>query len=194
MSGITTVETQTIQTSVFLPFNSGQSPIALHRLRFTVQMEKRVVLITGCSSGIGLGLAVLLASDSGQRFKVYATMRDLSKKEYLLECVRGCHADTFEILQMDVTDQQSVLATIEKIKENRVDILVCNAGIGLMGPLECHTYYTMKKIFDVNLFGTIGTIQAFLPGMKQRRSGRIIISSSVGGLQGSLNSKTDMLL
>ncbi|XP_063819635.1 17-beta-hydroxysteroid dehydrogenase type 1 [Pseudophryne corroboree] len=147
-------------------------------------MEKRVVLITGCSSGIGLGLAVLLASDSRQRFKVYATMRDLSNKEHLLECVRDCHVDTFDILQMDVTDQQSVLATIEKIKEQRVDILVCNAGIGLMGPLECHTYDTMKKVFDVNLFGTISTIQAFLPGMKQRRSGRIIISSSVGGLQG----------
>ncbi|XP_056403960.1 17-beta-hydroxysteroid dehydrogenase type 1 isoform X2 [Hyla sarda] len=111
-------------------------------------------------------------------------MRDLSKKEYLLECVRGCHADTFEILQMDVTDQQSVLATTKKIKEERVDILVCNAGIGLMGPLECHSYETMKKIFDVNLFGTVGTIQAFLPGMKRRKSGRIIISSSVGGLQG----------
>ncbi|XP_018426360.1 PREDICTED: estradiol 17-beta-dehydrogenase 1 [Nanorana parkeri] len=147
-------------------------------------MEKRVVLITGCSSGIGLGLAVLLASDSHQRFKVYATMRDLSKKEQLLECVRDCHVDTFEILQMDVTDQQSMIGTIEKIKEQRVDILVCNAGVGLMGPLECHTYDTMKKIFDVNLFGTIGTIQAFLPGMKQRRSGHIIISGSVGGLQG----------
>ncbi|XP_053309716.1 17-beta-hydroxysteroid dehydrogenase type 1 [Spea bombifrons] len=147
-------------------------------------MEKKVVLITGCSSGIGLGLAVLLASDTCQRFKVYATMRDLSKKERLLECVRNCHVDTFEILQMDVTDQHSVLATIEKIKEQRVDVLVCNAGVGLMGPLECHTYETMKNIFDVNLFGTISTIQAFLPGMKQRKTGRIIISSSVGGLQG----------
>ncbi|KAM8945598.1 17-beta-hydroxysteroid dehydrogenase type 1 [Pelodytes ibericus] len=147
-------------------------------------MEKKVVLITGCSSGIGLGLAVLLASDPCSRFKVYATMRDLSKKERLLECVRDCHIDTFEILGMDVTNQQSVEATIEKIKEQRVDILVCNAGVGLMGPLECHTYDTMKKIFDVNLFGTISTIQAFLPGMKQRKSGRIIVSSSVGGLQG----------
>ncbi|XP_053550150.1 17-beta-hydroxysteroid dehydrogenase type 1 [Bombina bombina] len=147
-------------------------------------MEKRVVLITGCSSGIGLGLAVRLASDSCQRFKVYATMRDLAKKECLLECVRDCHVDTFEILQMDVTDQQSVLATIEKIKEKRVDILVCNAGVGLMGPIESHSYETIKNIFDVNLFGTIGTVQAFLPGMKQRRSGQIIISSSIGGLQG----------
>ncbi|KAE8614203.1 hypothetical protein XENTR_v10008039 [Xenopus tropicalis] len=111
-------------------------------------------------------------------------MRDLSKKENLMECVRDCHADTFEILQMDVTDQQSVVSTTEKIKEQRVDILVCNAGVGLMGPLECHSYESMKKIFDVNLFGTISTIQAFLPGMKQRKSGRIIISSSVGGLQG----------
>ncbi|KAM4622738.1 alpha-N-acetylglucosaminidase [Discoglossus pictus] len=115
---------------------------------------------------------------------VYATMRDLAKKERLLECVRNCHVDTFEILQMDITDQQSVLTAMEKVKEQRVDILVCNAGVGLMGPLEIHSYDTIKKIFDVNLFGTIGTVQAFLPGMKQRRSGQIIISSSVGGLQG----------
>uniref|UniRef100_A0A8C5PZ94 Estradiol 17-beta-dehydrogenase n=1 Tax=Leptobrachium leishanense TaxID=445787 RepID=A0A8C5PZ94_9ANUR len=147
-------------------------------------MEKQVVLITGCSSGIGLGLAVRLASDSQARFKVYATMRDLSKKERLLRCVKDCHVNTLEILQMDVTDQQSITATAGSIKEERVDILVCNAGVGLMGPLECHTYDSMKKIIEVNLFGTISTIQAFLPGMKLRKTGRIILSSSIGGLQG----------
>ncbi|XP_078497532.1 17-beta-hydroxysteroid dehydrogenase type 1 isoform X1 [Lissotriton helveticus] len=147
-------------------------------------MEKTVVLITGCSSGIGLGLAVRLASDSAGAFKVYATMRNLSKKQRLLECVRDCHSSTLEILQMDVADQQSVLAAVGKIKEQRVDVLVCNAGVGLMGPLECHSYQTMKMIFDVNLFGTISTIQAFLPGMKSRKCGKIIVSSSVGGLQG----------
>ncbi|XP_043911384.1 17-beta-hydroxysteroid dehydrogenase type 1 [Protopterus annectens] len=147
-------------------------------------MEKTIVLITGCSSGIGLGLAVRLASDSSKTFKVYATMRDLSKKERLLECVRDCHADTLEILQMDVTDQQSVVSAQQKIKEQHVDILVCNAGVGLLGPLESHSYESMKRIFDVNFFGTVSIIQAFLPRMKQRKSGRIIISGSLGGIQG----------
>ncbi|KAK6470220.1 estradiol 17-beta-dehydrogenase 1 [Huso huso] len=147
-------------------------------------MDKTVVLITGCSSGIGLGLAVRLASDTSKAFIVYATMRNLSKKERLLECVRGCHEDTMEILQMDVTDQLSIQAAKQRIKEKKVDILVCNAGAGLMGPVETQSYETMKQIFDVNLFGTICTIQAFLPEMKERKSGRIIVTGSVGGLQG----------
>ncbi|KAM9112363.1 17-beta-hydroxysteroid dehydrogenase type 1 [Pangshura tecta] len=147
-------------------------------------MEKTVVLITGCSSGIGLGLAVRLASDASRRFKVYATMRNLAKKERLLECVRGCHASTLEILQLDVTDPLSLAAAAQQVQEQRVDVLVCNAGVGLMGPLETCSYQAMKNIFDVNVFGTIGTIQAFLPGMKRRKAGKIIISSSVGALQG----------
>uniref|UniRef100_A0A8B9G4V1 Uncharacterized protein n=1 Tax=Amazona collaria TaxID=241587 RepID=A0A8B9G4V1_9PSIT len=54
---------------------------------------------------------------------------------------------------------------------------VCNAGVGLMGPLETCTDQDMKNVFDVNLFGAIRTIQAFLPTMKRRRAGRIIVSS-----------------
>uniref|UniRef100_A0A8C8R5S4 Hydroxysteroid 17-beta dehydrogenase 1 n=1 Tax=Pelusios castaneus TaxID=367368 RepID=A0A8C8R5S4_9SAUR len=149
-----------------------------------VPMERTVVLITGCSSGIGLGLAVRLASDASRRFKVYATMRNLAQKERLLECVRGCHASTLEILQLDVTDPLSLAAAAQRVQERRVDVLVCNAGVGLMGPLEICSYQAMKTVFDVNVFGTIGTIQTFLPGMKRRKAGKIIISSSVGALQG----------
>ncbi|XP_074705678.1 17-beta-hydroxysteroid dehydrogenase type 1 isoform X2 [Strix aluco] len=61
---------------------------------------------------------------------------------------------------------------------------VCNAGVGLMGPLETCSDQAMKSLFDVNLFGAVRTIQAFLPAMKRRRAGRIIVSSSIGGLQG----------
>uniref|UniRef100_A0A8C3SMV5 Hydroxysteroid 17-beta dehydrogenase 1 n=1 Tax=Chelydra serpentina TaxID=8475 RepID=A0A8C3SMV5_CHESE len=146
--------------------------------------RETVVLITGCSSGIGLGLAVRLASDLSRRFKVYATMRDLAKKERLLASVRGCHAGTLEILQLDVTDPLSLAAAAQQVLEQHVDVLVCNAGVGLMGPLETCSHQAMKTIFDVNVFGTIGTIQAFLPGMKRRKAGKIIVSSSVGALQG----------
>ncbi|XP_035766779.1 estradiol 17-beta-dehydrogenase 1-like [Neolamprologus brichardi] len=147
-------------------------------------MDKQVVLITGCSSGIGLSLAVRLASDPDKTFKVYATMRNLSKKERLLESVKGLHRDTFDILQMDVTDRQSILDARDGIVEKRINILVCNAGAGLMGPLEVQSLNSMRHILEVNLLGTIQTIQAFLPQMKAQSQGRILVTGSTGGLHG----------
>ncbi|XP_072549994.1 17-beta-hydroxysteroid dehydrogenase type 1 [Salminus brasiliensis] len=147
-------------------------------------MEQKVVLITGCSSGIGLSLAVHLASLPSKAYKVYATMRNLDKQQRLLECVRGLRKDTMAILQMDITDRQSILAAQRSITEGRVDILVCNAGVGLMGPLEVQSDDTMQGILEVNLLGTIRTIQTFLPDMKKRRHGRILVTGSMGGLQG----------
>ncbi|KAM6905653.1 17-beta-hydroxysteroid dehydrogenase type 1 [Xenentodon cancila] len=147
-------------------------------------MDQKVVLITGCSSGIGLSLAVRLASDPDKTFKVYATMRNLAKKERLLECVKGLHRDTLEILQMDVTDRESILKARDKVVEKRVDILVCNAGVGLMGPLEVQSLDSIRHIVDVNLLGTIQTIQVFLSEMKARGQGRILVTGSTGGLHG----------
>ncbi|XP_062264587.1 estradiol 17-beta-dehydrogenase 1 [Platichthys flesus] len=147
-------------------------------------MDKRVVLITGCSSGIGLSLAVRLASDPDKKFKVYATMRNLAKKERLLDCVKGLHQDTLDILQMDVTERQSILDARDRVVEKRVDILVCNAGVGLMGPLELQSLDSMRQILEVNLLGTIQTIQAFLPEMKAQGQGRILVTGSTGGLHG----------
>ncbi|XP_071306898.1 17-beta-hydroxysteroid dehydrogenase type 1 [Agelaius tricolor] len=188
-------------------------------------MERTTVLITGCSSGIGLGLAARLAADAARRFKgkgvsaargsasprwshqgqaepgvgwggcstaalshalspVYATMRDLAKGERLLERLGGCCPDTLELLQLDVTDPCSLAAAAQRVQGQQLDVLVCNAGVGLMGPLETCSEQAMKTLFDVNVFGAVRTIQAFLPAMKSRRAGRIIVSSSIGGLQG----------
>lgn len=149
-----------------------------------MDIKKKVVLITGCSSGIGLSLAVRLASDPDKTYKVYATMRNLAKKERLLESVKGLHKDTLDILQMDVTDRMSILNAQDKVVEKRVDILVCNAGVGLMGPLEVQSLDVMRAIIDVNLFGTIQTIQVFLPEMKAQGEGRILVTGSTGGLHG----------
>ncbi|XP_061223041.1 17-beta-hydroxysteroid dehydrogenase type 1 isoform X2 [Neopsephotus bourkii] len=145
-------------------------------------MQRTTVLITGCSSGIGLGLAARLAADGG--FKVYATMRDLAKGERLLQRLGGRCPDTLEVLQLDVTDPRSLEAAARRLQGQALDVLVCNAGVGLMGPLETCSDQDMKNVFDVNLFGAIRTIRAFLPAMKRRRAGRIIVSSSIGGLQG----------
>ncbi|XP_005139917.2 17-beta-hydroxysteroid dehydrogenase type 1 [Melopsittacus undulatus] len=145
-------------------------------------MGRTTVLITGCSSGIGLGLATRLAADGA--FKVYATMRDLAKGERLLQHLGGCCPDTLELLQLDVTDPRSLEAAARRVQGQALDVLVCNAGVGLMGPLELCSEQDMKNVFDVNVFGAVRTIQAFLPAMKRRRAGRILVSSSIGGLQG----------
>ncbi|XP_031456446.1 estradiol 17-beta-dehydrogenase 1 isoform X1 [Phasianus colchicus] len=215
--------------------------------RTSVPMEKTTVLITGCSSGIGLGLAVRLAADATRRFKVFATMRDLAKGEQLLERLGGRCPDTLELLQLDVTDPHSLAAAVRCMRGQHPDVLgtasplghsrervpiwgwawmalqpwgwacwgterriragfphpriqtvlglcdtcspapyptVCNAGVGLMAPLEMCSEQAMRAVFEVNVFGTARTIQAFLPAMKRRRAGRILVSSSIGGLQG----------
>ncbi|XP_072212562.1 17-beta-hydroxysteroid dehydrogenase type 1 isoform X2 [Excalfactoria chinensis] len=152
--------------------------------RTEAPVEKITVLITGCSSGIGLGLAARLAADAARRFKVFATMRDLAKGEQLLERLGGRSPDTLELLQLDVTDPHSLAAAVSRMRGQHPDVLVCNAGVGLMAPLEMCSEQAMRAVFDVNVFGTARTIQAFLPAMKRHRAGRILVSSSVGGLQG----------
>ncbi|XP_049716705.1 17-beta-hydroxysteroid dehydrogenase type 1 isoform X3 [Elephas maximus indicus] len=88
-------------------------------------MDRTVVLITGCSSGIGLHLALRLASDPSQSFKVYATMRDLKAQGPLWEAAqaRRCPSGSLEILQLDVRDSDSVAAARARVTEGRVDVL-----------------------------------------------------------------------
>ncbi|KAM9043674.1 17-beta-hydroxysteroid dehydrogenase type 1 [Megaptera novaeangliae] len=147
-------------------------------------MDRTVVLITGCSSGIGLHLALRLASDPSQSFKVYATLRDLTTQGPLWEATRsrGCPPGSLEMLQLDVRDADSIAAARARVTEGRVDVLVCNAGRGLVGPLEAHEAGTVGSVLDVNLTGTVRMLQAFLPDMKRRRSGRILVTGSMGGL------------
>ncbi|KAM5273396.1 17-beta-hydroxysteroid dehydrogenase type 1 [Ctenodactylus gundi] len=149
-------------------------------------MDRTVVLITGCSSGIGLHLAVRLASDPSQSFKVYASMRDLRAQGPLWEAARarGCPPSSLETLELDVRDSDSVAAARARVIEGRVDVLVCNAGRGLLGPLEAHGLGAVGSVLDVNVIGTVRTLQAFLPDMKRRGSGRVLVTGSVGGLMG----------
>ncbi|XP_045344897.1 17-beta-hydroxysteroid dehydrogenase type 1 isoform X2 [Leopardus geoffroyi] len=149
-------------------------------------MDRTVVLITGCSSGIGLHLALRLASDPSRRFKVYATLRDLRAQGPLREAAqsRGCPPGSLEMLQLDVRDADSVAAARARVTEGRVDVLVCNAGRGLLGPLEVQEAGAVGSVLDVNVAGTVRTLQAFLPDMKRRRSGRVLVTGSMGGLMG----------
>src|SRR6185437_1064086 len=137
------------------------------------------VLVTGCSTGLGFETALFLA---GKGFKVYASMRDLSKSNALAEeaSQRGV---SVELLQLDVTDNASIDAAVSHIIEadGRIGGLVNNAGVGLRGCLEDLAESEIRELFDANVFGTIAVTKRVLPHMRAAKNGRIVTVSSVGG-------------
>ncbi len=141
-----------------------------------------VVLITGCSSGVGLNLSLILAQ---RGHKVYATMRNLAKQDKLLDAAKEADVH-LSILQLDVQDNASVQKCVDTIIENegKVDVLVNNAGAGFIRTTEQATEAEIQWVLDVNFTGVVRCTKAVLPYMRQARSGRIVNISSVGGLVG----------
>ncbi|ROL51161.1 Retinol dehydrogenase 8 [Anabarilius grahami] len=149
-------------------------------------MGARKVLVTGCSSGIGLALAVRLAKDELRRFKVVATMRDLDKREALERAAGATLNRSLEIRQLDATCEDSIRECVNSLSDRRVDVLVSNAGVGMIGPLECQSVSAMQELFNTNFFGLVRLVKELLPDMKRRQSGHIVVMSSVLGIQGLL--------
>lgn len=135
-------------------------------------MEK-VVLITGGSSGIGYATAELLARNG---YKVYAGARRIEKMEPLKK---------FGVIpiSLDVTYQESAEAAVGKVisSEGRIDVLFNNAGYGSYGPIETVSLEEAQLQMDVNVIGVARMTQLVLPYMRKQKSGRILITSSVGG-------------
>uniref|UniRef100_A0A3Q4GWG3 Retinol dehydrogenase n=1 Tax=Neolamprologus brichardi TaxID=32507 RepID=A0A3Q4GWG3_NEOBR len=146
--------------------------------------ETKVVLITGCSSGIGLRIAVMLAEDEKQRYHVIATMRDLKRKDNLVKAAGDLYGKTLFVAELDVCSDESIKQCIDSIKDRHIDILISNAGIGLVGPVESIPMDEMNNVFETNFYGSVRLIKEVMPDMKNRRAGRIIVMSSVMGLQG----------
>lgn len=136
------------------------------------------ILITGASAGIGRATAIRLAA-SGHY--VIATGRNVSALEQIKRSAKG-KVDT---LVLDVTSQGSVDAAAREVGvlagPNGLDVLINNAGYALAGPLETVSDAELKAQFETNVFGPMRMIRAFLPGMRERRRGRIINISSVVG-------------
>ncbi|KTD61552.1 SDR family oxidoreductase [Legionella spiritensis] len=143
---------------------------------------KKVILVTGVSSGLGLSLTVKLASCG---HIVYATMRNLQKKAALQEALntQGVHAN---LLECDVASTQSVENSVKTIidQEGRIDCLINNAGRGFIKTTEQASEQDIADVLNTNFMGVVRTTKAVLPHMRQKRSGHIINISSVGGLIG----------
>ena len=140
------------------------------------------ILITGCSSGFGK-LAALQFARKGDT--VYASMRNTSKGKELEEA-RDSEDLKIELLQLDVTDDASVSAAVDKViaEAGRIDVLVNNAGIGAHGPIEETDDDEAKEIFETNFFGALRTIRTVLPHMREKKAGTIVNVSSLAGRVG----------
>lgn len=143
---------------------------------------KKVVLITGTSTGLGMSIALKLAEEG---HTVYATMRNLEKKSKL-ESAADKNNIKLEIKQLDVQSQESINTCVSEIisKENNIDVLINNAGAGFIKTTECATEEEIKSVIDVNLLGVIRCTKSVLPHMRKAKSGHIVNISSVGGLVG----------
>ncbi|MCM5560095.1 SDR family oxidoreductase [Pleomorphomonas sp. JP5] len=128
----------------------------------------KTAFITGCSSGYGLEIA---RHFHAQGWAVIATMR--SPREDLLP-----KSDRIRILPLDVTVSDSIAAAVESA--GPIDVLVNNAGIGVVGAFEATPMAHVRKVFETNTFGVMAMTQAVIPQMRARRSGAIVnVTSSV---------------
>lgn len=129
----------------------------------------KVVVITGGSSGIGRATAEYYVQSG---YRVYELSR------------HGENQDGITHLTCDVTSKDSVGDAISSVlsAEKKIDVLVCNAGMGISGAVEFTTEEELKKIFNVNLFGVVNTINAVIPSMRKNGGGNIVCVSSVAGM------------
>ncbi len=128
----------------------------------------KAILITGCSSGFGLDIARYFLD---RDWKVIATMR--TPREDVLP-----RSEHLRVLALDVTDSDSIRRAVEAA--GPIDVLVNNAGIGVLNALEGTSMDIAREVFETNALGTIAMTQAVLPQFRQRRAGVVInVTSSV---------------
>ena len=130
--------------------------------------EKKVALVTGGTSGIGLA-AVNALHEAG------VTVYETSRRDAALQ--NAVH------LPGDVTDEAAMARVAGEVlaREGQIDILVCCAGFGISGAVEYTELSAAKKQLDVNFFGVVNAVKAVLPHMRERGAGRVVVVSSVAG-------------
>ncbi|MGI0051417.1 MAG: SDR family oxidoreductase [Nitrososphaeraceae archaeon] len=141
--------------------------------------QGKVAVVTGSSSGIGFETSLLLARKG---FYTYATMRNLNKSQKINDVVEKENLP-LKVLQLDVTHDKSVKDAIRQITDesSRIDVLVNNAGYGVMGAVEDLSLDEFKSQFETNFFGVIRVTKEVIPIMRNQGNGNIINVSSIGG-------------
>ncbi len=133
---------------------------------------KKIILITGVSSGFGQVTARLFAEKG---YTVYGTVRKSKEPD-----------SKVIFIQMDLTDISTIKKTVKTVmeREGRIDVLINNAGMHTGGPVETTSPENIKLQIDTNFIGTVHLTREVLPYMRQQGGGKIINISSIGGLMG----------
>ncbi|MGS2740172.1 SDR family oxidoreductase [Sinomicrobium sp. M5D2P17] len=136
----------------------------------------KTIFITGASSGLGKTTAKLFQKKGWQ---VIAAMRNPEKEQELTQL------ENVSVFKMDVTDLREIKSVVANVTNDyEIDLVMNNAGYGLIGPLEALTDEQISKQVQTNLLGVIGVTKAFIPYFRTRRSGAFINISSSFGLVG----------
>ncbi len=140
----------------------------------------QTVLITGGTDGLGRAAALLLAEKG---YRVFAAGRSAQKRADL-QAAAMPRKLSIETLEMDVCDDGSVQSAVKSVleKSGAIDVLINNAGVGYMAVVEELKLEDLHKQYETNVFGVLRVTQAVLPHMRERRSGRILMMSSVAGI------------
>jgi short-subunit dehydrogenase len=136
---------------------------------------KKTWLVTGASRGLGAQIAAAVVANSDN---LVATARSESSLQFGPEVMK---------LSLDVTDEMQTVSVVAAAVERfgSIDVLVNNAGYGLLGAIEESSAEEVEAVFRTNVFGLLNITRAVLPVMRQQRSGHIINMSSLGGYQAS---------
>ena len=134
-------------------------------------MSKKTIIITGTSSGIGFTLAEYFGKKGHQ---VYGLSRKTVQSDY------------FTSIPTDITEVEQIKNAIATIlqSEKKIDILINNAGMGMVGPVEDSTKEDIFKLFNLNLTGAVQMMSGVLPSMRAQKEGQIINISSIGSEMG----------
>ncbi|WP_010522338.1 SDR family oxidoreductase [Aquimarina agarivorans] len=139
-----------------------------------MSVTKKVILITGGSSGIGKAVGIYL---SQKGYIVYGTTRNVANYSNFIH---------FPLLTLDVTKTDTIKKAVNDLiaKEGRIDVLVNNAGVGITGPVEEIPDNEICNHFETNYFGAIKVMKGVLPQMRKQKTGLIINVTSIAGYMG----------